>query len=141
MHPEEVDVCGLELLKGGSDGDMQGFCAVAHGVDDDFFVAVAGAECGRVFCGDDHLIAVLALFHPFADPLLGLLGLVVVGTNSQSLSYYQVLVILKNEREGSRINKVAAILIEEIENCFGLLLAALAHILFPCVTEVHGSQA
>jgi hypothetical protein len=39
---------------------------------------VADVVAGE-FCGDDHLVAVAALFHPFADPELGFVVLVVVG--------------------------------------------------------------
>jgi hypothetical protein len=37
-------------------------------------------EAGGEFCGDDYIVAVGLLGHPFADPDLGFFVLVVVGT-------------------------------------------------------------
>jgi hypothetical protein len=59
---------------------VQGALVVARGVDgaEAFALFVADVVAGE-FCGDDHLVAVAALFHPFADPELGFVVLVVVG--------------------------------------------------------------
>lgn len=70
VHVEEVDVAGLKLFETGFEREVQGLGAVATGIDDDLFVAVAGAVASGKFCGDDHLVAIIAFFHPFADPLL-----------------------------------------------------------------------
>ena len=47
-------------------------------VDDYFVLAVPGPVGGRVLGGDDHLVAILLLGHPFAEPDFRFFGLVVV---------------------------------------------------------------
>ena len=101
---------------------------------------MAGAVAGGVFGGDDHLISVAAFLHPVADPLLGLFGLVVVGSG-RSVS---IVIVGQNSRgigDSLRVNKIAAVLVEEIEDAFSLLAVAFAHEIFPCVPKVHSSQA
>jgi hypothetical protein len=51
---------------------MQRFGPVSGGVDEDLFIGMGGSVRGCELGGDDHLISVTALFHPFSDPLLRL---------------------------------------------------------------------
>jgi hypothetical protein len=53
---------------------------VAGGVDgaEALALLVANVVAGEL-CGDDHFVSVAALLHPFADPELGFVVLVVVG--------------------------------------------------------------
>lgn len=57
---------------------VQALGAIAIEIDNDFLVTATSVKVGREFGSDDHLIAHAALLHPFSDPPLGLLGLVVV---------------------------------------------------------------
>ena len=76
---EDVDVAGLEFLETGLDADAHRFAAVAHGRGVQLAVeALVGSKGGRVFGCDDHLVADAARGKPFAEPLLGLLRLVVI---------------------------------------------------------------
>ena len=80
VHIENIQVVGLQLLQAVAEGEMQGFGAVAGEVAvDDFTMAAVVGVAGGELGGDDHLVAQAAGGHPFADPLLRLLGLVVVG--------------------------------------------------------------
>jgi hypothetical protein len=77
---QDVDPLGVELLERVAQRDVQGALVVAGGVDgaEAFALFVADVVAGEL-CGDDHFVAVAALFHPLADPELGLVVLVVVG--------------------------------------------------------------
>lgn len=115
VHVQQVDVVGLELLEAGLDRRVQALGAVAVEVDDDFLVAEAGVEVGRVLGGDDHLVADAAFLHPLADPLLRLLILVVVG----------------------RVDEVAALLVVEVQDALGCFLVASAHCGVACKKTHH----
>jgi len=70
-------------------------------------------------CGNDHLISYASTLHPFANPLLTVLILVV----------------------GRRVKKVASITVEMVQDLEGGFFAAFAHPAFPCFAEVHRSKA
>jgi len=72
----------------------------------------------RELCSNDHLVAVLASGHPFADPGFGFFALVVVGG----------------------IYEVTAVVEEVIKHLKGLFLVAFAHHTFPGIAEIHGSE-
>lgn len=94
---EDVDEVGLEFLQAGVEGVFEGFLVVADVVGlDDVVEAFVGLVAGCEFRSDDHLVSKAFGFggEPFADPDLGLLGLVVAGC----------------------INEVAALAVEEIED-------------------------
>lgn len=80
---------------------------------------MGAAEDGGVLGGDDHLVADAALPHPLADPDLGLLVLVVVG----------------------RVDEVAALAVEVVEDALGRRLVARPHVVRPLGPEVHRAQA
>ena len=106
VHIENVQVVGLEFLQAVAEGDVQGFGAVAGEVAvDDVVVAPVVGVAGGEFGGDDHLVAQAAGGHPLADPLFGLLILVVVGG----------------------VDEVAALLVEVVEKGEGLVFADWAH--------------
>lgn len=73
---EQVDVISLQLLQTGINGDSQTLRVVALEVGLDLLVGADSAISGRKFGGNHHLIAILALLHPLADPGLGFLALV-----------------------------------------------------------------
>ena len=81
MDVEDVDVIGLQFLKGVTDGDVERFGTIAGAVAmDAVFVALVGGVGGCVFGGDCHFVAqVRAGVEPFAYPKFGFFGLVVVG--------------------------------------------------------------
>lgn len=72
-----------------------------------------------VLCGYDELVAVFAGCHPFADPLLGLLVLVVVGC----------------------INEVSAGLEKEVKQLEGLIFVHGAHAACPGVADGHAAES
>ena len=87
---------------------MQALGTVAGKVDKDVLLrgqAVDALVIGGVFGRDHHLIAVVALLHPGADPLLGLLKLVIVG----------------------RVEEVTSLLKEVVEDFLGGLLITGSH--------------
>jgi hypothetical protein len=99
-------------------------------------------ELGR----HNHLMANTTLLHPLADPGLGLLVLVVVGAvfmlvHVLSSGIFHKGCVKAFDEVGLRINKVATVLVKEIEDLEDGLLVALAHHLLPRITKVHGSQA
>lgn len=75
----QVDVVSLQLFQASFHRDMQALGAIPHEVHHDLAVNVAASvEISRVLGGNDHLVPNAALFHPFANPRLGFLFLVVV---------------------------------------------------------------
>ena len=108
MHVEYVDEVGLELLQARVEGVSEGFFVVADVVGlDDVVEALVGLVAGCEFRGDDHLLPEAFRFRsePFADPDLGLLGLVIAGC----------------------IDEVAALVVEEIEHAEDVLFRHGAH--------------
>ena len=97
VHVEHIDEVGLQFLQARVEGVAEGFLVVADVVGlDDFVEALVGLVAGCEFRSDDHLLPEAFGFgsEPFADPDLGLLGLVVAGC----------------------IDEVAALIVEEIEH-------------------------
>jgi hypothetical protein len=147
MDVEEVNVTGLQLLEGSLNRDTERLGAVASIVGGltrpDCRVGEAGCELGS----QDHVIAVLALREPFADPSLRLLVLVVVGAivtlalassldikgGNAAMHLFSTLNV--------RIDEIAALVVEVVQDLKHSLLVAFAHELRPRVAEVHGSEA
>lgn len=71
------------------------------------------------FGGDDHLVVILAISHPFANLRLALL----------------VLVIIRS------VNEVTAVLIEEVEHAESGFLVTFAQDSLPGVSEIHCAEA
>jgi hypothetical protein len=66
-------------------------------------------EVGGVLGRNNHLVAVTAFLHPFSNPALGFLELVIVG----------------------RVDEVTSILVEEIQDLLCLFLIAMPHVILP----------
>lgn len=81
MDIQDVKVVSLQLTQRARQGDMEGFRAIAGeiGLDDIIITFVMVEACSILWC-NDHLIAEAgAGLQPFANPLLGLLVLIIVG--------------------------------------------------------------
>jgi hypothetical protein len=81
VQVQDVDPLGVELLERVAERDVQGALMVAGRVDgaQTFALLVADVVAGELGC-DDHLVSVATLLHPLADPELGFVVLVVIGT-------------------------------------------------------------
>ena len=113
---QQIDIVGPQLLEAVAHGEVQRLGRVADEVGvEGGVVALVGAPGGGELGGDDHLVAHAALREPFADPLLGLLVLVVVG----------------------RVDEVAALGVEEVHHFEGRLFVAFAHHALPVELLVH----
>lgn len=86
--------------------------------------------------GDYHLVAILALLQPFADPCLGLLVLVL----RQKVRIGPRLVHLRWTNIVRCVDEVAALFVKVIQHSECSLLVTLAHELSPRVSEVHGAE-
>lgn len=115
MDVQYINVGRLQVLQASLDGNPQALGVITLVVGFDVLLEL---EAGGVLGSNDHLIAVPAFGHPLTDPGLTLPGLVVVGG----------------------VEKVAAGLVEMVEDSMALLLVALAHRFLPVLTESHGSQ-
>ena len=114
---EQVDVARLEFLQAGLERDVQAFRVVARVVL--LELDRSGRRIGRgELGGEDDLVAVLAGFHPFAEPFLGFLHLVVVGG----------------------VDEVAAVVEEVVEDFERGFLVAFAQEFGPRVAKVHGAE-
>lgn len=79
MHVEQVDVIRTHLLQRTVYRDMHRLEGVADKVGlKGLCITSMAAVSGRVFGGNDHLVAVSFLLHPFADPFFGFFALVCV---------------------------------------------------------------
>lgn len=117
----KIDIASVKLLQARIKRNMQALGMVTLGITSELrLVAVKSilAEPSSELGGNDHLISDATLLHPLSEPLLALFVLIVVG----------------------RVDKVAALLVEEVEDLKSCLLVARAHEILPGVAKVHGSQ-
>ena len=76
MQVQEVDVIRLQLLKRIANRQMQTFLVIAAKVQRLLFTQLIRLVARGELGGDDHLVAVVMLLHPLADPLLAFFALV-----------------------------------------------------------------
>lgn len=80
MDIKDIDVVCPQLLQAVSDGDMHALRRISCKVGlKRLLLAVVCTISGSVLCGNDHLISVSSLLHPFPNQALGVLGIVCVG--------------------------------------------------------------
>lgn len=102
MNPEQVDIISLQPLQTRFQRKLQVLARIASKI-----ASHLAPELGRAseLGSQNNLISIATLRHPLANPLLGLAELVQVG----------------------RVDEVAALLMEVIEDSKSCLLVALAH--------------
>lgn len=66
-----------------------------------------------------HLVSIASLFHPFTNPLLGLIVLIIYGG----------------------VDEVAALCVKIIHHFEGCLLGTLAKDILPSITKIHSAEA
>lgn len=120
MHIQHINPIRLQLPQTIPYTHMQTALMVSGKVDRRMVLAqrvpaIPRGEFGR----NHHLVAVFALGHPLADPRLALLVLVIVG----------------------RVDEVAAVFDEGVEEGEGLRFVHAAHAVLPGFADGHGAQA
>lgn len=79
VNVKQINVIRAELLEAVRKADVQALGMIALEVRFDLLRRVLGFVAGRELGGNDHLVAVVLLGHPLADPGFGFFVLVVVG--------------------------------------------------------------
>jgi hypothetical protein len=105
---------------------VQALSAVSASVGNNLLVSKSSSEGGRVLGCDYHLISHSSFLHPIADVLFRLSLLVVIGSG-RGLARSQVIIMLAC----SRVNEVAPIFVEVIENSFRRLPVTFSKMLCP----------